>query len=119
MSAPSSRSNQPFPSLLPGFEWSATVEKAKDHHDKPERHGRWWVRSSAQQKLCPSTGRPLGFRHALMHDSKVVRSGVGADAARAFTAQAEFLNTHELSNAAAQPGSPLPSAILPPNQTNL
>jgi uncharacterized protein (DUF1800 family) len=41
------------------------------------------------------------------------------NAARAFTAQAEFLNTHELSNAAAQPGSPLPSAILPPNQTNL
>ena len=56
--------------------------------------------------------------HALKHGSKVVRSGVGADAARAFTAQAEFLNTHELSNGIAQPGSPLPSAILPPNQTN-
>lgn len=82
------------------------IEQAKDRNDTPERHGRWWVRSSAQQKLCTVTGRPLGFRHSLMNGSKVVRSGVGADAARAFTAQAEFLNTHELSNGGAQPGSP-------------
>lgn len=92
--------------LLPGLEWSATVEQAKDYHDRPERHGTWWVRSSAQQKLCPTTGRPLGFRHALMQGSKVVRSGVGADVARAFIAQAEFLNTYKLSNGTSQPGSP-------------
>lgn len=92
--------------LLPGLEWSATVEKAKDRHDTPERHGRWWVRRSVQQKLCPATGRPMGFRHSLMHGSKVVRSGVGADAARAFTAQAQFLNR-------SAPVSPLKK----PNQT--
>jgi hypothetical protein len=92
MSAQNTKSNQPFPALLPGFEWSGTLAQADANPPEFDSHGRWWVRSSAQQKLCPSTGRPLGFRHALMHGSKVVRSGVGADAARSFTAQAEFLN---------------------------
>jgi hypothetical protein len=93
--------------LLPGLEWSATVEKAKDRNDTPERHGRWWVRSSAQQKICPATGQPLGCRHSLMRGSQIIRNGVGTDDARAFTAQADFLNTHELSNGIAQPCSPL------------
>lgn len=37
-------------------------------------------------------GQPLGFRHQLMHGRKVVRTGIGADYARTFREQADFLN---------------------------
>ncbi len=51
----------------------------------------WWVRTSASQ-IPDSTGQPGSFRHGLMHGSRLVIPGQGADAARTFKAQAEFLN---------------------------
>jgi hypothetical protein len=51
----------------------------------------WWIRTSAKQVLN-AAGRPVGFKHHLMHGRKVMMSGTGADAARTFAAQVAFLN---------------------------
>ncbi len=51
----------------------------------------WWIRTSAKQTL-DTAGQPVGFKHRLMHGRKAIMSGTGADAARTFAAQAEFLN---------------------------
>lgn len=51
----------------------------------------WWVRTSARQSL-DAFGRLEGFKHDLMYRGRVKRTGKGADAGRAFRAQADFLN---------------------------
>lgn len=52
----------------------------------------WWVKRSETQ-LADSAGQPVGFKHQLMHGSSAVKSGTGADCARTFLSQAEFLNS--------------------------
>jgi hypothetical protein len=42
-----------------------------------------------------AAGQPVGYRHQLMHGRKVMGSGVGADYARTFSRQAEFMNTRD------------------------
>ena len=83
------------PPLLPGFPAEiATPASVGDTGPIPgDVASGWWVRKSANQTV-DSFGMPAGFRHQLMHGRKIVRSGVGSDACRTFTAQADFLNNY-------------------------
>lgn len=75
--------------FLPDFDWSETMTRPPA--PSPAETG-WWVRSSAKQERSTTTGEPLGFRHSLMRGKRAVTSGIGADAARKFAAQAAFFN---------------------------
>ena len=54
----------------------------------------WWVKRSARQVL-DKAGQPTGYRHYLMQGKKSTSYGVGADCARTFRKQAEFLNARD------------------------
>lgn len=51
----------------------------------------WWVKRSALQRT-DAAGHPAGFQHQLMHGSKTINTGFGADCARTFRQQADFMN---------------------------
>ena len=54
----------------------------------------WWVRRSTTQ-VVDGAGQPIGFRHQLMHNREVIKTGVGADSGRTFRLQATFLNARD------------------------
>lgn len=85
------QSPQPPADTLPGFDWSGTVGRPPQAPASRTNGG--WVRTSAKQEVCATTGRPTGFRHTLMLGTEEIHTGVGADAARTFAAQVRFFNS--------------------------
>lgn len=74
---------------LPGFD-SPDIGAAPPRPTKEASSSGWWVKRSAKQ-TSDASGQPAGFTHRLMYGARVIKSGVGADCARAFQQQAEFL----------------------------
>lgn len=87
MSVPSSSSE----TYLPGLDPTEVGSETPGHPPDTSPSSGWWVKRSANQ-VTDAAGQPVGFRHQLMHGRKVVRTGVGADYARTFREQADFLN---------------------------
>lgn len=77
---------------LPGLAPSCSEPDEIIHPPNTSPSSGWWVRRSVKQ-VTDAAGQPLGFRHQLMHGRKVVRTGIGADYARTFRQQADFLNS--------------------------
>jgi hypothetical protein len=81
---------------LPGLDPGEVGTSAPGHQPEAIPRTGWWVKRSAKQ-VTDAAGQPVGFRHQLMHGRQVARTGVGADCARTFRRQAEFLNQQALS----------------------
>lgn len=81
--------------LLPGDGWEVTTPPPVKVASSNGPPARWWVRTSPSQVVSPKSKLPLGFKHTLMNDHKVVCSGVGADAGRTLHTQAGFMNNLE------------------------
>ena len=99
--------------FLPGLAPSDDGAGSPGH--QPTTRSGWWVRRSAEQ-VMDAAGQSVGYRHQLMHGRKVMGSGVGADCARTFSRQADFLNAlgtralHQATTASAEgPGTPASS----------
>lgn len=76
---------------LPGLDPSEGRPETPGYPPETTSRTGWWVKRSVNQ-VTDAAGQPVGFRHQLMHGRKVVRTGVGADYARTFREQADFLN---------------------------
>jgi hypothetical protein len=81
---------------LPGLDPTEVGSETPGHTPETTPSSGWWVKRSAKQ-VTDAAGQPVGFRHQLMHGRQVARTGVGADCARTFRRQAEFLNQQALS----------------------
>lgn len=80
--------------LLPGLALSDSGADPSACETKAPNSG-WWVRRSRKQ-VMGDAGQPVGFRHQLMHNHEVVKTGVGADSGRTFRQQATFLNARAM-----------------------
>ena len=78
--------------FLPGLSPSDGGAGSPVH--QPTTRSGWWMRRSAEQVIS-AAGRPVGYRHQLMHGRSVIKSGVGPDCARTLGLQAEFMNTRD------------------------
>lgn len=79
--------------FLPGFDPLEGDAESPGHPPPTSPRTGWRVKRSAKQ-VTNSAGMPAGYRHQLMQGGKVMASGVGADCARTFRKQADFLNSH-------------------------
>lgn len=77
--------------FLPGMAPSECGAETASHQPDSTTQSGWWVHHSVEQ-VRNSVGQPGGYRHQLMHGRRAIKSGVGADCARTFQQQADFLN---------------------------